>query len=363
MSTLLLHPPPSPGVRGDLTVHLEVASRLAARPASFGSAACVEVFVGTLRRAMATSTIDLEGVTAVIEYEYEGATRFLTKPDPENVPIRFSLQVEAACALFDMLIPIRYKDKTSSKTMNIRISPLSITSLEHSTRTDLPDAVKPILPTAMCLELQLAESITILVPSFIKEPVAAARLRSGKILDSFGSGAKITILPPPLLPSYDKVATVQTSAPLYTVSATFDLPDTRSRKRKQSQEVLADANAIWNKLQKLEAIINHRPAPDIQACDQSLLVQELRAEVADLRKQLTSCQKKCADLEIEVAGLREAQANVDDGEGVELAEMREDIKTLESRIDYVERGKDDEELGNKIKVDIFEELAARVMGG
>ncbi|KAM5528229.1 hypothetical protein FOXYSP1_19498 [Fusarium oxysporum f. sp. phaseoli] len=351
---------------------------------------------------MATSTIDLEGVTAVIEYEYEGATRFLTKPDPENVPIRFSLHVEAACALFDMLIPIRYKDKTSSKTMNMRISPLSITSLEHSTRTDLPDAVKPILPTATCLELQLAESIAILVPSFIKEPVAAARPRSGKILDSLyelshvtnlriyipdtalsldqlsststaiaqrqlqpfsdadhdisrmfsGSGAKITTLPPPLLPSYDKVATVQSNP-----------PDTRSRKRKQSQEVLADANAIWNKLQKLEAMINHRPARDIQACDQSLLVQELRTEVADLRKQLTSCQKKCADLEIEVAGLREAQANVDDGEGVELAEMREDIKTLENRIDYVERGKDDEELGNKIKVDIFEELAARVMGG
>ncbi|KAG4277370.1 hypothetical protein FPRO04_14136 [Fusarium proliferatum] len=362
---------------------------------------------------MATSTIDLEGVTAVIEYEYEGATRFLTKPDPENVPIRFSLHVEAACALFDMLIPIRYKDKTSSKTMNIRISPLSITSLEHSTRTDLPDAVKPILPTATCLELQLAESIAILVPSFIKEPVAAARPRSGKILDSLyelshvmnlriyipntalslnqlnststaiakrqlqpfsnadhdisrmfsGRGAKITTLPPPLLPSYDKVTTVQSSAPLYTVSATCDPPDTRSRKRKQSQEVLADANAIWNKLQKLEAMINHRPARDIQACDQSLLVQELRAEVADLRKQLTSCQKKCADLEIEFAGLREAQANVDDGEGVELAEIREDIKTLENRIDYVERGKDDEELGNRIKVDIFEELAARVMGG
>ncbi|EXA30554.1 hypothetical protein FOVG_18083 [Fusarium oxysporum f. sp. pisi HDV247] len=362
---------------------------------------------------MATSTIDLEGVTAVIEYEYEGATRFLTKPDPENVPIRFSLHIEAACALFDMLIPIRYKDKTSSKTMNIRISPLSITSLDHSTRTDLPDAVKPILPTATCLELQLAEFIAILVPSFIKEPVAAARSRSGKILDSLyelshvtnlriyipdtalsldqlnststaiaqrqlqpfsdadhdisrmfsGSGAKITTLPPPLLPSYDKVATVQSSAPLYTVSATFDPPDTRSRKRKQSQEVLADANAIWNKLQKLEAMINHRPARDIQACDQSLLVQELRSEVADLRKQLTSCQKKCADLETEVAGLREAQANVDDGEGVELAEMREDIKTLENRIDYVERGKDDEELGNKIKVDIFAELAARVMGG
>ncbi|KAF5696523.1 hypothetical protein FMUND_15663, partial [Fusarium mundagurra] len=120
---------------------------------------------------------------------------------------------------------------------------------------------------------------------------------------------------------------------LDSVSATFDPPDTRSRKRKQSQEVLADTNAIWNKLQKLEAMINHRPARDIQGCDQSLLVQELRAEVADLGKQLASCQKKCADLEIEVAGLREAQANVDDGGGVELAGIREDIKTLENRID------------------------------
>uniref|UniRef100_A0A4E9EM67 Uncharacterized protein n=1 Tax=Gibberella zeae TaxID=5518 RepID=A0A4E9EM67_GIBZA len=143
---------------------------------------------------MATSTIDLEGVTAVIEYEYEGATRFLIKPDPENVPIRFSLQVEAACALFDMLIPIRYKDRTSAKTMNIHISPLSITSLKHSTTTDLPNAVEPILPTATCLELQLAKSIAILVPSFIKEPVAAARPRSGKILDSLYELSHVTNL-------------------------------------------------------------------------------------------------------------------------------------------------------------------------
>ncbi|KAJ0128954.1 putative epoxide hydrolase [Fusarium oxysporum f. sp. albedinis] len=83
-----------------------------------------------------------------------------------------------------MLIPIRYKDKTSSKTISIYISPLSITSLKHSTRINLPDAVKPILPTITYLELQLAESIAILVPSFIKELVAATRPRLGKILDS-----------------------------------------------------------------------------------------------------------------------------------------------------------------------------------
>lgn len=362
---------------------------------------------------MATSSIELDGVTAVIEYQYDGATRFLTRPDPEHASILFTLHVEATCALFDIVIPIRYKDKTSSKSMNIRISPPSITSLGYSTKTTLPDAITPIIPSATCLELQLVEAITILVPSFIKEPVAAARARSGKILDSLyelshatdlriyipdsalsvdqlksistaiekqqlqpfsgpdydisrmfsGSGAKVTTLAAPLPPSYNKVASVQPSAPLYNVSATFDPPSTRSRKRKLSQEVLADADAIWNKLQKLEAMINHRTAQDDQARDQSLLIQVLRDEIALLREQLASCQKKCADLEVEVAGLRETQANADDTEAVELADMREDIKTLENRLDFVERGKDDEELGNKIKVEIFDELAARVKGG
>jgi hypothetical protein len=362
---------------------------------------------------MATSSIELDSVTAVIEYQHDGATRFLTRPDPEHASILFTLHVEATSALFDIVIPIRYKDKTSSKSMNIRISPLSITSLSYSTKTTLPDAITPIIPSATCLELQLVDAITILVPSFIKEPVAAARARSGKILDSLyelshvtdlriyipdsalsleqlktistavekqqlrpfsgpdydisrmfsGSGAKVTTLAAPLPPSYDKVASVQSSAPLYNESATFDPPTTRSRKRKLSQEVLADADAIWNKLQKLEAMINHRTAQDDQARDQSLLIQVLRDEIAHLREQLASCQKKCTDLEIEVAGLRETQANADDSEAVELADMREDIKTLENRLDFVERGKDDEELGNKIKVEIFDELAARVKGG
>ncbi|KAJ4129094.1 hypothetical protein NW768_007625 [Fusarium equiseti] len=345
---------------------------------------------------------DLEGVTAALEYEYDNATHLLTKPDPENLPIRFTLHVDATYALFDIIIPIRYKDKTSSKTINIRISPLSITSLEHSTQTSLPDAV---FPSATCLELELSDAVTILVPSFIKEPVAVARPRSGKILTSLyeishvpklriyipesalsidqlgslsaaiaqrklqpfsdpdhdisrmfsGSGAKATILPAPLPPSYDKVVS---SAPLYNTSNTFDPPDTRSRKRQRSQEILADSGAIWNKLQKLEAMVKHFTP----ASDESLLVQELRAEVAQLKEQITTCQKRCTELEMEVASLRETRANVDENEAAELAEIREDIETLDNRIDFIERGKDDEEFGNKIKADIFDELAGRVKG-
>jgi hypothetical protein len=344
----------------------------------------------------------LEGVTAALEYEYNNTTHFLTKPDPEHLPIRFTLHVDATYALFDILIPIRYKDKTSSKTINIRINPSSITSLERSTQTSLPD---DIFPSATCLELQLSDAVTILVPSLVKEPVAVARPRSGRILTSLyeishvsklriyipepalsideldslstaiaqrklqpfsdpdhdisrmfsGSGAKATTLPAPLPPSYDKVVS---SAPLYNESNAFDPPNTRSRKRQRSQEILPDSGAIWNKLQKLEALIQH----STPASDESLLVQELRAEVAQLKEHIATCQKRCTELELEVASLRETRANVEETEAVELAEIREDIETLDNRIDFIERGKDDEAFGNKIKGEIFDELAGRVKG-
>ena len=345
----------------------------------------------------------LEGVAAAFEYEYNNVTQFLTKSDPEHLPIRFTLHVDATHALFDIIIPIRYKDKTSSKTINIRINPSSITSLGHSSQTNPPD---DIFPSATCLELELSDTVDILVPSLVKEPVAVARPRSGKILTSLyeishvsklriyipesalsidqldslstaiaqrklepfsdpdhdisrmfsGSGAKATTLPAPLPPSYDKVVS---TASLYNESNTFDPPNTRSRKRQRSQEVLADSGAIWNKLQKLEALITH----STPTSDESLLVQELRAEMAQLKEQIATCQNRCTELELEVASLRETRFSVEENEAVELAEIREDIETLDNRIDFIERGKDDEAFGNKIKGEIFDELAGRVKGG
>lgn len=175
-----------------------------------------------------------------------------------------------------------------------------------------------------------------------------------------GSGAKPTTLPAPLPPSYDKVATVETNPPLYNESSTFDPPDTRSRKRKPSQDTVADSDTVWNKLEELEAMFNRQREQDVHAANQSLVIQELRAEVAELREQLVTCQKKYEDLEVEVAGLREAQAIADDGEAVELAEIRDDIEILGTRIDFVGR---DDEFCKRIKEEIFDEMAARVKGG
>ncbi|KAM0215235.1 hypothetical protein ACHAQD_008427 [Fusarium lateritium] len=357
---------------------------------------------------MATCSINLQGVTAALGYQYDDATRFLAKPDPEHTPIRFTLHIAANSALFDLVIPIKYKAKTTSKSINLRLNPLSITSLEYSTRTDLPDAIKSIFPSATCLELSLRQAAAILIPSFIKEPVEVARRRSGLILNSLyelshvtklsiyipdtslsldqlqsistaithqnlqpfsgpdydisrmfsGSGAKATTLPAPLPPSYDKIAATEVNAPLYSEAATFDPPNTRSRKRKPSQEAVpdSDSDAVWKKLGRLEEIFTSRATQD------SLLIQELRADVIQLQDQLATYRTKNEELEMEVANLREVLATVNDGEIVELVEIRDDIKSMESRIDFIERGKDDDELGKKIKGEIFDEMAARVKG-
>ncbi|KAM0337997.1 hypothetical protein ACHAPU_011474 [Fusarium lateritium] len=366
---------------------------------------------------MATTAIDLHGVTAALGYQYDGATRFLTRPDPKNTPIRFTLQATTESAIFDIVVPIKYKAKTSSNSINIRISPLSITSLEHSTKTDLPEQVKQIFSPALCLEMQLRDTATILVPSLLDEPVQVARRQSGLVLNSLyelshttnlfiyildsslssdqlqsistavaqrqlgpfagpdhdvsrmfsGTGAKPTTLPAPLPPSYDKVASTGSNPPLYNEFLTFDPPATRSRKRKPSQDAVADSNTVWNKLEKLEVMFNRQREQDTHAAKQSLVIQELRAEVAELGKKLETCQKQCEDFEAQVAGLQEAQAIADDNETLELAELRYDISNLETRIDFVERGKDDDEFCKRIKEeisnDIFDEMAARVKGG
>ncbi|KAG8664806.1 uncharacterized protein FPOAC1_013586 [Fusarium poae] len=359
------------------------------------------------------ATIDLKQVAAAVEWQYNGATQYLTNADPKHAPIRFTLRVNATenehhCALLDLIVPVKFKDKQSSagtSAICLRINPPSITSLDFSTKTDLPKAIEQIFPSsAICLDLQFDSNVIVLIPSLVKEPPMAARQRSGKIIDLLyelshvttlrvyiqdsllsldqlnslkdivtqrqlqpfsgrednisrmfsETGAKITNLAASLPSAYNK-ATTQPEPPSYEKTTATS----SSHKRKRSQEVLDTSNSVWDQLQKLETLIHDRTAQ----IDQSKLVHELQTEIIQLREKLTRCEKICADLEAEVAVFREAQGNADDAEDVELIEMRDDIKALGNRMDFIERGKDDVEFGNKIKLEVFDELAARVLRG
>lgn len=151
--------------------------------------------------AMATpSCIDINQTTAVLEWQWEGATRTLATADPDYDAIRFTLQLNLSkhdsqsCAHFEISIPFRFKDKSVGAGVCLRINPFFIKSFNHSTLPQPSDAIKQKFDSTTCLNLELGKTITVLVPSHVKEPVEAARARSGKVLDSIYELSRVTSL-------------------------------------------------------------------------------------------------------------------------------------------------------------------------
>ncbi|TXC00657.1 hypothetical protein FocTR4_00008174 [Fusarium oxysporum f. sp. cubense] len=330
--------------------------------------------------------IDIDQTAAIVEWEWEGATRCLATPDPDNVPIRFTIHIDSTHdqhrAHFEIIIPVKFKDKPSSAAVLLRISPLFITCFRFSTNIDPSDSIKKQrFDSAACLEFELGNTVAVLVPSYVKEPISASRPRSGKILDSLyelsrvttlriyiqdsllsldqlssisdrvtkgqlepfsgpeydisrmfsGSGAKATKLAPPKPPSYEKATSSQPpSAPSYQ----------RKRPRQDSLQGPDSISQVWDKLQKLESLFHN----------QSQVIIELRAENARLREEVERLKNRQEDLEAE------------DTEEVAIIEIRDDIESLERRLSWVENGKD-EYFMKQIKQEIFDELATRVLGG
>src|SRR6478752_6738034 len=103
--------------------------------------------------------IDIDQTAAIVEWEWEGATRCLATPDPDNVPIRFTIQIHIDSthdqhrAHFEIIIPVKFKDKPSSAAVLLRISPLFITCFRFSTNIDPSDSIKKQrFDSAACLE-------------------------------------------------------------------------------------------------------------------------------------------------------------------------------------------------------------------
>jgi uncharacterized coiled-coil protein SlyX len=349
-------------------------------------------------------SLHFDEVKAVVEWHHHDTTRWLAKADPAPSLIRFTLRLDAPHALFEIMIPIKYKDHptASASAVYVHINPKSITSLSHSIKENAPDSSDRVFPSATCLDFKLNNPVSILIPTFVNEPVVAARPRSGKILDSLhellhktslriyipdntlsseqldsisstvskqqlqpfsgpdfdisrlftGVGAKATTLPRPPPPSYNKAA-AETNVPLYNESTTFDPP---THKRKRSLDASEKGDPILARLLELEKTIHHR-------AQQDTLIQEQNAQIGELREKLARYEKRFVDLEAEVAGLRQAHDDAHDAESLELIEIRDDVQTLDERIDFVARGKDDEEFKERLKEEVIGELILRLSQG
>ncbi|KAF4953812.1 hypothetical protein FSARC_12311 [Fusarium sarcochroum] len=381
------------------------------------------------------SCINLEQTTAAIEWQWNGATRTLVIPDPTNSTIRFTarLDITQHRALFEIVIPIRFKDKGTASAIYLRMSPLFINSFDFSTKTEPPETLKTTFDSVTTsLDLQLTKTVAVLVPIYVKEPVSAARPRSGKVLDSLcelsrvtalrvyirdsllsddqlrsirdevhqrnlepfsgpdydisrmfaGNGAKATVLAPVAPPSYEKSTSLQ-PAPSY------------ERKRPRQNTIEGpkyNVDEMWKRLCMLESTIaeirepraeSTKPrdekqelrdpqaqAENAEPVDQSQMVQKLSAENSQLRDRVSCLESKLAalvdkheSLEREIAGLRDSQDATNYEEDAAVISIREDIKALEDRADYIERGKDDDDFAKKLKEEVFHELAARVSAG
>lgn len=343
---------------------------------------------------MATpSCIDINQATAIVEWHWEGATRTLVTADPDHDAIRFTLQLDVSkhdsqsYAHFEISIPFRFKDKPAGAGVCLRINPFFIKSFNSSTVSKPFDAVDQKFDSATCIDLELNRTITVLVPSDVKEPVVAARARSGKVLDSIyelsrvtslriyiqesllsldelksisetveqrqikpssnpdhdisrmfsGDGGKVTTIEPPKPPSYESV----TKSPHNAASSN------RKRRRQDNQPDIF--TQFCTKLDKLESMVEKLQDDNAK----------LGVENAQLKDKLVRLEKTCEDLEAQVAL---SLANRNDTEEAAMIEIRDDIDSLDGRVTFIESGRD-EEFSEQIKEEIFNELAKRLLGG
>jgi hypothetical protein len=325
--------------------------------------------------------VAINETTAVVEWQWEGATRNLATADPDHDAIRFTLRLDPESqygAHFEISIPFRFKDKPAGAGVCLRINPFFIKSFAYSDVPTPPDAVKQIFDATTYLDFTLDNRITILIPTDVEEPVVAARARSGKVLDLIhelscitslriyiqqsllspdelksiseaveqrqikpssdpdydisrmfsGSGAKVTTIPPPKPPSYKKATKTQPPP---------NAPSNRKRPRQDSHPEFF--SQFWDKLQKLEA-----------------KVDDLQTDNARLRADNAQLKDKVARLEKKYDGLEQG-----DTEEAVIIEIRDDISSLDHRVKCIEDARDDD--FEDIKEGVFDELAKRLIGG
>jgi cell division protein FtsB len=350
--------------------------------------------------------IDLRQTPCAVEWQCADETSSLTTPDPSNTSIQFTIHLDSTrpdniTALFEILVPIKLKDIPGSCAIYLRICPSSVTSFECSSGAPASEAVKQKFDSAtVCLNFQLAKTPTVLVPTAVGEPVVAARPRSGKVLDAIyqlsrvtalsvhikdallsknqldtisnavtrghlepldgpeysisrlysGKGAKIATLSDPTPPSYAEAAALPPPTPF-----AYE----RKRPRLNSQTADDTMSQILAQVQ----MINKRNtlyAATLEALQQEN--KEIKADNAKLRAELETLKKSHQDLEEEVAELRALGMDLGDSNEAEKIEMQDDILELANRVDFIDRGKDDNAFLQRVKRELLREMAARLSG-
>jgi hypothetical protein len=350
--------------------------------------------------------IDLHQTPCVVEWQWGDEACSLATPDPSNTSVQFTIHLDSTrphtiTTLFEILVPIKLKDIPGSCAIYLRICPSSVTSFEYSSGATATEAVKQKFDSAtVCLNLQLAKAPTVLVPTAVGEPVVAARPRSGKVLDAIYQLSRVTALSvyikdallsknqldtisngvnhghlkPLSGPDYSisrlysgkgaKIATLSDpTPPSYAEAAALSPPNPPTYERKRPRPNSQNADDTMSQILAQVQMINKRNtlyAATLEAIQQEN--KEIKADNVKLRAELETLKKSHQELEDEVAELRRLGLDLGDSNDAERIEMQDDILDLANRVDFIDRGKDDDAFLQRVRRGLLHEIAARLSG-
>ncbi|KAJ4250114.1 hypothetical protein NW762_011924 [Fusarium torreyae] len=353
---------------------------------------------------MSTSSPNVHRITpAVIAWQWNNAPRSLAEPDPPIKTITLTTRFDTTYAFFELSIPIRLKGIKTSSSIILRIPPSSIASFDFVQSITTPEAVHNKLnSTTLCLNFQLNEHLSVLLPADVHEPLSPTRTQAGRVLDAVrelanvtslfvyieasglsnaqlqlisnaidlgflparaiqddlasmygGTGAKIITLPafssdlPP--PSYDATEPPPPSAPIID----------RKRPRKDDREERdEDIALIWAQLLIMQK--NHAEEKTALKMEN----EELKQEIHELRERLTTFEKYHESLkeDLEALDATTTYKTVELGEemDVQITELKDDLQELRGRIDYVKEEHDEDELVDRAKDKVLDHIRTRL---
>lgn len=358
-----------------------------------------------------TSCLDIdEAIPAVVEWEYDGVTHQLARPDPKVDNIILRTRLNRLSALFELRFPINLKGIEGVSAVTISIQPSSITSFEFSSTTTPPNVVKDKFGGEVTrLSFRINSTAQILAPVVAKEPLAPARSQSGKVLDAIrmlsdatafivyigdkklsneqlqsihdavnqggltpfrgqselasmyhGTGAKIV----------DFVTRVQDAPPSYEEAEPPPPPPPFiEKKRRRVDSDSKDSDAISEIWAELKARSERDRTMQHELADLKQENMSLREELKAIREQVTTFHQNLDTLKQDVEHLQgQDKHNTDVLEGYDtrLVELHDDLEDLDAKVDSIQDHRDENGVArdflDKVRSDVYDDIVARLTG-
>jgi flagellar motility protein MotE (MotC chaperone) len=357
-----------------------------------------------------SSRLDLNSnIRSVIEWQSDGATHVLARPDPKVSLITLTIHFNSKSAHFEVRVPFRLKGVDTQSDITLRACASSVISLDLVKNPTLPAEVEQWFDTtALGLRFKLNCNLVILVANTAVEPICPkSGTRSGPIFDAVrdfshtteftiyieareapaklksisdaiskglfepsnsshfqlssmyaGLGAKIVQLPQDkrsMPPSYEEVESPPPPPPV-------DQKSNRKRPRQDTQtERNSDIDRIWAELEGMKkAKFEDRKRIALLEKEN----QELRKDMEALEEQYKILDKSHQDLNhsfeaLETVTGKNTEENYESFSN-DLEEVREDISKLSEELRFVQDGPTSDEFVVKVKDAVLQDITTRL---